>query len=114
MCVISQFRFSAAVQEVRRAMEAGAFGTIVSASLAMKYYRSNEYYSSADWRGTWKMDGGGALMNQGIHGIDVLQYMLGPIKKLSAITKTQTRKIEVEDSAVAVVEFKNGASYNFV
>jgi len=109
VCVISQFRFSAAVQEVRRAMEAGAFGTIVSASLAMKYYRSNEYYSSADWRGTWKMDGGGALMNQGIHGIDVLQYMLGPIKKLSAITKTQTRKIEVEDSAVAVVEFKNGA-----
>lgn len=109
VCVISQFRFAAAVQEIKRAIKAGAFGTIVSASLAMKYYRSHEYYASAGWRGTWDMDGGGALMNQGIHGIDVFQYMLGPIKKLNAITKTQTRDIEVEDSAVSVIEFANGA-----
>jgi len=108
-CVISQMRFSEPVQEIRCAIEAGAFGTIVSASLQMKYLRTHEYYASAGWRGTWAMDGGGCLMNQGIHGIDSFRYLMGPLKKLTAITKTQTRKIEVEDSAVAIVEFANGA-----
>lgn len=108
-CVISQFRFSEAVQEVRRAIDEGAFGTIVSGSLQMKYFRSHEYYASSGWRGTWKMDGGGCLMNQGIHGIDMFRYLMGPVKTLTAITKTQTRKVEVEDSAVAVLEFANGA-----
>ncbi len=109
VCVISQFRFSAAVQEVRRALDEGAFGKVVSGSLSMKYFRSHEYYASGGWRGTWAMDGGGCLMNQGIHGIDVFRYLMGPVKTLTAITKTQTRKIEVEDSAAAILEFKNGA-----
>lgn len=109
VCVISQFRFSAAVQEVRRALEAGAFGKLVSGSLSMKYFRSHEYYASGGWRGTWEMDGGGCLMNQGIHGIDVFRYLMGPVKSISAITKTQTRKVEVEDSAAAILEFENGA-----
>jgi len=109
VCVISQYRFQEAVQVVKHAIDEGAFGRIVSASLAMKYYRSQEYYASAGWRGTWKMDGGGALMNQGIHGIDVFRYLMGPVRSLTAITKTQTRNIEVEDSAVAIVDFKCGA-----
>lgn len=109
VCVISQFRYSAAVQEIKRAMDTGAFGQIVSASLSMKYFRSHEYYASALWRGTWDMDGGGALMNQGIHGIDVLRYLMGPVDTLTGLACTQTRKIEVEDSAVAVLRFKNGA-----
>ena len=109
VCVISQYRFSDAVQEIRRAIDAGAFGRIVSGSLQMKYFRSHEYYASGGWRGTWAMDGGGCLMNQGIHGIDMFRYLMGPVKSLTAITKTQTRQIEVEDSAVAVLEFANGA-----
>lgn len=109
VCVISQFRFSAAVQEVRRALDAGAFGKVVSGSLSMKYYRSHEYYASGGWRGTWALDGGGCLMNQGIHGIDVFRYLMGPVKSISAITGTQTRKVEVEDSAAAILEFENGA-----
>lgn len=109
VCVISQFRFSDAVQEIRRAVECGALGKIVSGSLSMKYYRSEEYYASGVWRGTWDMDGGGALMNQGIHGIDVYRYLMGPVRRLTAFAKTQTRPIEVEDSAVAVVEFTSGA-----
>lgn len=109
VCVISQFRFSAAVREVRRALDAGAFGKVVSGSLSMKYFRSHEYYASGGWRGTWDMDGGGCLMNQGIHGIDVFRYLMGPVKKLTAITKNQTRRVEVEDSAAAVLEFANGA-----
>lgn len=109
VCVISQFRFSDAVQEIRRALDAGAFGRVVSGSLSMKYFRSHEYYASGDWRGTWAMDGGGCLMNQGIHGVDVFRYLMGPVKRLTAITKTQTRQVEVEDSAVAILEFENGA-----
>ena len=108
-CVISQYRFSDATREVRRAIQEGAFGRIVSGSLQMKYYRSLEYYASGAWRGTWEMDGGGCLMNQGIHGIDVFRYLMGPLKSLSAITKTLTRPVEVEDSAAAIVEFANGA-----
>ena len=108
-CIISQFRFSDAVQEVRRAIDSGAFGKIVSGSLQMKYYRSDAYYASGGWRGTWQMDGGGCLMNQGIHGIDVFRYLMGPMRQLTAITDTLTRKIEVEDSAVAIVRFANGA-----
>lgn len=109
VCVISQFRFSPSVEEVKRALDSGAFGRVVSGSLSMKYFRSHEYYASGLWRGTWEMDGGGCLMNQGIHGIDVFRYLMGPVKRLTAITKTQTRHIEVEDSAAAVLEFESGA-----
>jgi len=109
VCIISQFRFTPAVREIRRAIDAGAFGRIVSGSLSMKYFRSHEYYASAAWRGTWAMDGGGALMNQGIHGVDVFRYLMGPVRSVSALTRTLTRNIEVEDSAAAVLEFENGA-----
>ncbi len=109
VCIISQFRFAPAVQEIKRALDAGAFGKLVSASLQMKYFRSHEYYASGAWRGTWSMDGGGALMNQGIHGIDVFRFLMGPVRELTAYTRTLTRRIEVEDSAVAICEFESGA-----
>ena len=109
VCVISQLRFSPAVQAVRRAIGEGRFGKIVSASLSMKYWREESYFTASGWRGTWRMDGGGALMNQGIHGVDLLQYLAGPVHRLTALCKTQTRPVEVEDSAVAVLEFASGA-----
>ncbi len=109
VCVISQFRFTPAVVAVREAVAQGAFGKIVSASLSMQYFRSEEYYKSGAWRGTWAMDGGGALINQGIHGIDVFRSLMGPVKSIYALTRTQTRPVEVEDSAAAVLEFENGA-----
>ena len=108
-CIISQFRFTPAVQQVRRALEAGALGRVVSGSLQMKYFRTEAYYAQAGWRGTWAMDGGGALMNQGIHGVDVFRYLMGPVRELTGYTRTLTRPIEVEDSAVAIVEFASGA-----
>ena len=70
--VISQLRFSPAIQAVKQALEEKRLGKVVSASLAMKYWRDSAYYASSNWRGTWAMDGGGALMNQGIHGVDLL------------------------------------------
>jgi predicted dehydrogenase len=109
VCVISQFRLAPAVAEVRRAMDAGAFGKVAMGELSMKYWRSAEYYASAGWRGTWALDGGGALMNQGIHGVDVFRHLMGPVKSISAYARTIAHSIEVEDSAAAAVEFESGA-----
>lgn len=107
--VVSQFRFSDAVKELKKAISTGILGKIVMGSINMKYYRSQEYYDKSSWRGTWKMDGGGALMNQGIHGIDMLQYVMGKVKTVSALTKTLVHNIEVEDTACAVVEYESGS-----
>lgn len=109
MAVISQLRFTSAVEKLKEMVEEGKLGKLIIGDIYMKFYRSQEYYDKGAWRGTWKMDGGGALMNQGIHGIDLLQYIMGPIKTVFAITRTLARKIEVEDTAVAAIEFKNGA-----
>jgi predicted dehydrogenase len=93
----------------RRAVADGTLGKLVLADGYFKYYRSQEYYNSAGWRGTWALDGGGALMNQGIHGIDLLDWMTGGIETVYAHTKTLAREIEVEDTAVILLTFKNGA-----
>lgn len=106
---ISQNRFSRGVLMTKRAMEDGMLGKIVCADIYMKYNRTQEYYDSGSWRGTKRVDGGGALMNQGIHGVDLLQYLAGPIKSVFAISKTLVRKIEVEDTLSATVEFESGA-----
>ncbi len=109
LTVISQLRFSPAVARIKEAVERGALGRLLTGDIYMKYYRSQEYYDRSGWRGTWAMDGGGALMNQGIHGVDLLQYIMGPVKSVFAHTRTMVRKIEVEDTASALLEFKNGA-----
>ena len=109
LAVISQLRFTDAVRRVKAAVDGGVLGRMVSGSVCMKYYRSPEYYSSSNWKGTWAMDGGGALMNQGIHGIDLLRYIMGPPKSVYGIARTLARKIEVEDTACAAVEFASGA-----
>jgi UDP-N-acetyl-2-amino-2-deoxyglucuronate dehydrogenase len=109
LAVISQLRFTDAVSKLKNAVDKGMLGRLVSGDIYMKYHRSQEYYDKGGWRGTWKMDGGGALLNQGIHGVDLLQYIMGPVKSVFAYTRTLTRKIEVEDTAAAVLEFRSGA-----
>ncbi len=95
---------------VKKAIEEGRFGKLTMVDAQVKWYRSQEYYDSNPWRGTWAMDGGGALMNQSIHAIDLLQWLVGPIEELFAYTATLAHeRIEVEDTAVATVKFKNGA-----
>lgn len=106
---IFQSRFGKAEQELKKLVDAGEFGRIVLGEVEVKWFRSQEYYNSADWRGTWKYDGGGALMNQSIHSIDLLQWYLGSVKRIFGWAKTLVHSIEVEDSAVAVLEFQNGA-----
>ena len=108
-CVISQSRFTNTIQTIKKAIDEGKLGRIVTADVSMKYFRSQEYYDVSGWRGTWKMDGGGALMNQGIHGIDALQYLMGNVKSIFGYARTLARNIEVEDTCSAVLEFENGA-----
>ncbi len=107
--VISQLRFTYSIKTLKDAIDAGKLGKIYLADYRMKWYRTPEYYAQAGWRGTWAMDGGGALMNQGIHGIDLIQYLMGGIKSVYADCRTLKHDIEVEDSANILVEYNNGA-----
>ena len=108
LMVISQYRTLPGVQKTRELIRSGALGRLVICNVHMKYYRDEEYYRGS-WRGTKMMDGGGALMNQGIHGVDVLHYLCGDIKSVQSNVRTLIHDIEVEDKAVAVLEFENGA-----
>ncbi len=107
--VISQHRFGAGMVQVREALTAGRFGKLILGDAIIKWYRTQGYYDSGDWRGTWALDGGGALMNQGVHYVDQLQWMMGPVKSIYARAATSAHNIEVEDIAIAILNFENGA-----
>ena len=109
LCTISQTRFSDAVQAIHKAVEEGCFGKMVSAQLMMRYMRGQEYYDQASWRGSFEGEGGGMLMNQGIHGIDVLCYIIGRPVSVMGYKATRLRNIEGEDTAAAAIEFEDGA-----
>lgn len=105
---IFNYRFTDAIQLLKVAIEKGRFGVITHASAAVPWWRSEEYYKSS-WRGTWRLDGGGALMNQSIHMIDILQYLMGPIDSLHGYIASLGHPIEVEDTATAILRFRNKA-----
>lgn len=109
MGCVFQRRVQPFISKVKKALEENLFGKVVLAEAYMKDFRSEKYYESAGWRGTWELDGGGALMNQSIHGIDLLSWLMGGTAGISAICRTQRHKIEVEDTAVAIARFNNGA-----
>lgn len=103
-------RFNPAIGALKEAVETQRFGTISLCEVQVKWFRDQAYYDSAAWRGTWALDGGGALMNQAIHTIDLLIHFMGMPTRLSASVSTLTHEnIEVEDTAVAILEFENGA-----
>ena len=105
-----QNRFNIAVQEMRQALEGGRFGTLSHGSIHVRWNRNQDYYTQAPWRGTWAQDGG-CLMNQCIHGIDLLRWMMGDeVDEVYGVTKQQFHDyLECEDIGMAVVKFKNGA-----
>lgn len=107
---VSQNRFSPAASMVRNAYDAGRLGYLTSGVASVGWWRSQAYYDSAAWRGTWAQDGGGALMNQGIHTLDLLLWFLGePVRVTASSRRTAHQRIEVEDTLAAVVEFSSGA-----
>lgn len=112
---ICQRRFYAPVQRIRRAIDAGKIGRPIFGSVNMIGWRDAAYYKSDPWRGTWKGEGGGVLVNQAPHQLDLLQWFMGPIKELyGSWANLNHPYIEVEDTAVAVVKFKNGGIGNII
>jgi UDP-N-acetyl-2-amino-2-deoxyglucuronate dehydrogenase len=110
VAVISQHRFDGATLAVRDAIEKGRFGRLASGSAEVRWWRSQSYYDSGGWRGTRELDGGGALINQSIHSIDLLQWLMGPVAEVTAYTGLLAHeRIEVEDTAVAILKFASGA-----
>jgi UDP-N-acetyl-2-amino-2-deoxyglucuronate dehydrogenase len=108
--VISQHRFDPATERILAAIERGEFGRLTSGIAAIDWWRGQSYYDSGDWRGTWELDGGGALMNQGVHTVDLLIAALGRPVEVFAYTGTLAHeRIEVEDVATGLVRFASGA-----
>jgi UDP-N-acetyl-2-amino-2-deoxyglucuronate dehydrogenase len=108
--VIFPSRFYDASQQIRKAIDEKRFGDLALGDAYVKWSRSEAYYQSAAWRGTWLLDGGGALMNQGIHSVDLLQWYMGEVDEVQAVmTNVKHKTIEVEDTVVATLRFANGA-----
>jgi UDP-N-acetyl-2-amino-2-deoxyglucuronate dehydrogenase len=106
--VVKQNRLNPPVQLLKRAIDKGRFGRIYLANTTVRWTRPQEYYDQAPWRGTWEFDGG-AFMNQASHYVDLVQWLVGPVESVMAKTATLARRIESEDTGIAVMRFRNGA-----
>ncbi len=103
-------RFHDSSRLMKQAVDQGRFGRLTVGDAYVKWFRSQQYYDSGAWRGTWRLDGGGALMNQAIHSVDLLTWLMGPVAEIRAQTALLAHeRIEVEDTALAVLRFANGA-----
>ena len=110
LAVIFPSRFHDSSLKLKEAMDAGRFGRLTVGDSYVKWFRTQEYYDSGAWRGTWALDGGGALMNQAIHSIDLLAWLMGDVAEITAMVDClDHERIEVEDTAVAALRFANGA-----
>ena len=110
LCTIFPARFSPANIALKEAIVSGKFGRLTLGDAYVKWWRTQEYYDHGGWRGTWQLDGGGAYMNQAIHNVDLLQWLMGEVDEVCGFTGTLAHeRIEVEDTGVAVLRFKNGA-----
>jgi UDP-N-acetyl-2-amino-2-deoxyglucuronate dehydrogenase len=110
LCTIFPSRFGDANQALKAAVDAGRFGRLTLGETTCKWWRSQAYYDEGGWKGTLALDGGGALMNQAIHNVDLLLWMMGPVTHISGLTATLAHeRIEVEDTAVACLRFASGA-----
>lgn len=108
--VIFPSRFYEGAMNLKQAIDSNKFGELVLGDAYVKWHRTEAYYRSNAWRGTWEIDGGGALMNQGIHSVDLLQWYMGPVESVQAFAGNRRHKsIAVEDTTVAALQFANGA-----
>ena len=110
LCTIFPSRFGDANQELKKAVTQGRFGRLTLGETTVKWWRSQAYYDEGGWKGTQALDGGGALMNQAIHNVDLLQWLMGDVSQIMGFTATLAHeRIEVEDTAVACLRFASGA-----
>jgi UDP-N-acetyl-2-amino-2-deoxyglucuronate dehydrogenase len=106
--VVKQNRLNPTIRLLRRAIEKQRFGRIYMANVTVRWQRPQDYYDAEPWRGTWAFDGG-AIMNQASHYVDLIQWLVGPVESVMARTATQARRIEAEDSGIALLTFRSGA-----
>ncbi|MCY4110223.1 MAG: Gfo/Idh/MocA family oxidoreductase [Chloroflexi bacterium] len=109
LACISQSRFEPDLRAARELVQSGRLGRTVLAQADTKWYRSQDYYDAGGWRGTFAQDGGGALINQSIHAIDALQWVMGPVERVCGFTTNRWHEMEAEDTGAAILQFRSGA-----
>jgi len=109
LACVFQSRFGAAAQLLKKAVDAGRFGRLTLCSAYVKWWRDQAYYGTSGWKGTWKLDGGGALMNQGVHAVDLLQWLVGLPDEVACFHATLAHTMEAEDTLTATLKFPHGA-----
>lgn len=112
--VVHQNRFNADMYPIREALESGRLGRLILGTFAVKWYRGQAYYDRGGWRGTWEMDGGGSLMNQSIHTVDLMQWLMGEVESVTSTMSIADHRIETEDVTASLIRFKSGATATFV
>ena len=112
--VIHQNRFNAVMKPLKDAVDAGRLGKLFLGNFAVKWFRDQKYYeANGGWRGTWDMDGGGSLMNQAVHTVDLMQWLMGDVHSVTSTMGVYNHSIETEDLTVSIVKFKGGAVATF-
>lgn len=112
--VVHQNRFNLNMYPIKAAVESGKLGKLILGTFAVKWYRKQHYYDRGGWRGTWEMDGGGSLMNQAVHTVDLMQWLMGEVESVTSTMTIANHDIKTEDMTASLVQFKSGATATFV
>jgi len=112
--VVLQNRYNLNMYPIRQAIDSGRLGELFLGTFAVKWFREQRYYDRGGWRGTWAMDGGGSLINQASHTVDLMQWLMGDVASVTSSMKIANHQIETEDVTVSHIAFKNGALGTFV
>ncbi len=112
--VVHQNRFNVNMYPIREAVVSGRLGKLILGTFAVKWYRDQRYYDNGGWRGTWEMDGGGSLMNQAVHTVDLMQWLMGDVESVTSHMDIYNHDIKTEDTTASLIKFKSGAVATFV
>jgi predicted dehydrogenase len=112
--VVHQNRFNVDMYPIREAVQSGRLGRLILGTFGVKWYRDQAYYDNGGWRGTWEMDGGGSLMNQSVHTVDLMQWLMGDVVSVTSHMGIYDHDIKTEDTTASLITFKNGAAATFV
>lgn len=112
--IIHQNRNNSDIKPIREAIQSGRLGKLFYGDFEVKWFRTQEYYDNGGWRGTWEMDGGGSLMNQAVHTVDIMQWLMGDIESITSLIGIYAHKIDTEDFTASLIKFKSGSAATFV
>lgn len=112
--VVHQNRFNLNMYPIKEAVDNGRLGRLILGTFAVKWYRKQSYYDRGGWRGTWEMDGGGSLMNQAVHTVDLMHWLMGDVESVTSTMSINNHDIKTEDLTASIIKFKSGATATFV